>query len=246
MRHPLSFPPGRPSGSPAPVPPATRAASLGVRHTVLLADDHTIMREGLRALLESDERLEVVGAVDNGREAVRAALALKPDLVVMDLAMPEMDGLSAIRELVRRSAEAKVLVLTMHKGEEYIRASLQAGARGYMLKDGSGGELLMAIQTVLSGKTFVSPAVADRIVTAYLERDGSENGLRLLSDTLTAREKQVLKLVAEGRRNREIAEFLFVSVKTVEKHRANLMSKLGLHNTAALTAFAIENAIATQ
>jgi DNA-binding NarL/FixJ family response regulator len=241
----MSFPPARPTG-PAGAPPGAPAPALGARHTVLLADDHTIMREGLRALLESDERLEVVGAVDNGREAVRAAVALKPDLVVMDLAMPEMDGLSAIRELMRRSLETKVLVLTMHKGEEYIRASLQAGARGYMLKDGSGSELLMAIQTVLAGKTFVSPSVADRIVTAYLERESSEGSVRLLSDTLTAREKQVLKLVAEGRRNREIAEFLFVSVKTVEKHRANLMSKLGLHNTAALTAFAIENAIATQ
>jgi DNA-binding NarL/FixJ family response regulator len=228
------------------VSPAPRGAPSSARQTVLLADDHTIMREGLRALLESDQRLEVVAAVDNGREAVRAAVALKPDLVVMDLAMPEMDGLSAIRELVRRNAETKVLVLTMHKGEEYIRASLQAGARGYMLKDGSGSELLMAIQTVLANKTFVSPAVANRIVSAYLERDGADGGVRLLSDTLTAREKQVLKLVAEGRRNREIAEFLFVSVKTVEKHRANLMSKLGLHNTAALTAFAIENAIATQ
>lgn len=225
---------------------SARGAALGVRSRVLIADDHTIMREGLRALLESDKRLEVVGAVDNGREAVRSAVALKPDLLLMDIAMPDMDGLSALRELQRRGIDTKVLMLTMHKSEEYIRASLQAGARGFMLKDSSGAELLMAIHKVLAGKTFISSAVADRIVSAYFDRAEQTAPVRLLSDTLTAREKQVLKLVAEGRRNREIAEFLFVSVKTVEKHRANLMNKLDLHNTAALTAFALENAIATQ
>lgn len=217
---------------------------LAPRHRVMIADDHTIMREGLRALLESQDSVEVVAAVENGREAVRMVTALKPDLVLMDLAMPEMDGLTAIRELVRRSCECKVLVLTMHKTEEHIRAALQAGANGYILKDASRAELLMAIQCVLSGKVFISPAVADRIVTGYLDR--GEGGVRLLSDTLTSRERQVLKLIAEGRRNREIAEQLFVSVKTVEKHRANLMSKLDLHNTAALTAFALENLQLTQ
>jgi DNA-binding NarL/FixJ family response regulator len=231
------------SQKPAPDPVAR---GLAPRRRIMIADDHTIMREGLRALLECQENLEVVAAVENGRDAVRTVTALKPDLVLMDLAMPEMDGLSAIRELVRRSSESKFLVLTMYKTEEHIRASLQAGASGYILKDASRAELLMAIQSVLSGKTFISPAVADRIVSAYLVGGKESGGVRVLSDTLTAREKQVLKLIAEGRRNRDIAEFLFVSVKTVEKHRANLMSKLDLHNTAALTTFALENTLITQ
>jgi DNA-binding NarL/FixJ family response regulator len=184
--------------------------------------------------------------VDNGRDAVRLAGLLKPDLVLMDLAMPQMDGMSAIRELRRRVSDAKVkiLVLTMHKTEEHIRAALQAGANGYVLKDASRAELLMAIHSVMGGKTFISPAVAERIVTGYLDRGESE--VRPLSDTLTAREKQVLKLIAEGGRNRDIAEYLFVSVKTVEKHRANLMGKLNLHNTAALTSFAIHNALVSR
>jgi DNA-binding NarL/FixJ family response regulator len=216
---------------------------LNARHRVLIADDHTIVREGLRALLESDEGLEVVAAVDNGRDAVRLVGLLKPDLALIDLAMPQIDGLSAIRELMRRATDTKIVVLTMHKTEEHIRASLEAGASGYVVKDASRSELLMAIRNVLHGKKFISPAVADRIVTGYLDGHGKEPGIRSLSDTLTAREKQVLKLIAEGKRNREIAEALFVSVKTVEKHRANLMSKLDLHNTAALTAFAIENTL---
>ncbi len=205
---------------------------LGVLQRILIADDHTIMREGLRALLEAEAEFEVVGAVDNGRDAVR-------------LAMPHMDGMSAIRELKRRSSEIRILVLTMHKSEEHVRAALQAGADGYLLKETSRSELLIAILSVMRGKTFISPAVADRIVAGYLDRDGGVGAMRARSDTLTEREKQVLKLIAEGRRNRDIAEYLFVSVKTVEKHRANLMSKLDLHNTAALTSFAIANTLIT-
>jgi DNA-binding NarL/FixJ family response regulator len=211
---------------------------------IVIADDHTIMREGLRALLESDTRFEVVEAVENGREAVRAVMALQPDLVLMDLAMPQMDGLAAIQQLKRRAASTKIVALTMHKTEEHIRAALQAGASAYVLKDASRSELLMAIDSVLNGKVFISPAVAGRIVNGYLDRgEGKDANVRSLSDTLTSREKQVLKLIAEGRRNRDIAEYLFVSVKTVEKHRANLMGKLNLHNTAALTTFAIQNTV---
>jgi two-component system, NarL family, response regulator NreC len=219
---------------------------FGPRIRVLICDDHTIMREGLRSLLESEPTLQVIDAVDNGRDAVRSVCTHKPDLVLMDLAMPQMDGMSAIRELKRRVGTTKILVLTMHKTEEHIRAALQAGASGYLLKDACRAELLMAILAVMAGKTFISPAVADRIVTGYLDPDHGHGGVRSLSDTLTAREKQVLKLIAEGRRNREIAEYLFVSVKTVEKHRANLMAKLNLHNTAALTSFAIENTLVTR
>jgi DNA-binding NarL/FixJ family response regulator len=218
---------------------------LSAKHRVLIADDHGIMRDALRALLESEQGFEIVAVVDNGRDAVRQVGLLKPDLVLMDLAMPHMDGLSAIRELKKRCATTRVLVLTMHKTEEHIRAALQAGASGYVVKEASRAELIMAVRGVLRGKTFISPAVADRIITGYLDRDGRAGEIRSLADTLTPREKQVLKLIAEGRRNRDIAEFLFVSVKTVEKHRANLMGKLDLHNTAALTAFAIENDLMT-
>ena len=218
---------------------------LNVKHRILIADDHTIMREGLRALLESDRTLEIVGAVENGRDAVQSVGSLKPDVVLMDISMPHMDGMSAIREIKRRAIETKILVLTVHKTEEYIRAALQAGASGYVLKDASRAELLFAIQCLVAGKTFISPAVSDRIVTGYLHREHSGTTVRSLSDTLTAREKQVLKLIAEGRRNREIATFLYISVKTVEKHRSNLMQKLSVHNTAALTTFAIENGLVT-
>jgi two-component system response regulator NreC len=222
---------------------SAQTLGLGARHRIIIADDHTIMREGLRSLLEIEASFEVIGAVDNGRDAVRLATLLRPDLVLMDLAMPHMDGMSAIRELKRRAPEIKILVLTMHKTEEHIRAALQAGAGGYLLKDAARAELLIAIVSIMRGKTFISPAVADRIVAGYLDRDAAEGAMRARSDTLTEREKQVLKLIAEGRRNRDIAEYLFVSVKTVEKHRANLMSKLDLHNTAALTSYAIENAL---
>jgi DNA-binding NarL/FixJ family response regulator len=223
--------------------PRADARRLGDRTRIVIADDHTIMREGLRSLLEAEPEFEVVGAVDNGRDAVRLASLLKPDLVLMDLAMPHMDGMSAIRELKRRASDITVLVLTMHKTEEHIRAALQAGASGYLLKDAARAELLIAIVSVMRGRTFISPAVADRIVAGYLERDAAEGSMRARSDTLTAREKQVLKLIAEGQRNRDIAAYLFVSVKTVEKHRANLMSKLDLHNTAELTSFAIQNSL---
>ena len=223
--------------------PASRG-ELGARCRIVIADDHTIMREGLRALLGSEPLLQVVGAVDNGRDAVRLVVTQKPDLVLMDLSMPQMDGMSAIRELRRRGCKARILVLTMYKTEEHIRAALQAGASGYLLKDASRAEVLVAILAVMGGKTFISPAVADRIVSGYLDKgQGESAAVRSLSDTLTVREKQVLKLIAEGRRNREIGGDLFVSVKTVEKHRANLMRKLNLHNTAALTSFAIENSL---
>ena len=213
----------------------------GMKYRVLIADDHAIMREGVRALLLSDGSIEVVAAVDNGRDAVRLAVALKPDLAVMELTMPQMDGLSAIRELVQRAVPTRILVLTTHKTEEHVRASLRAGAWGYVVKDASAAELMLAIHSVAQGKKFVSPAVAERVVTGYLSADTGQAG-GSPSDVLTPREKEVLKLIAAGRRNREIAGCLSLSVKTVEKHRANVMKKLDLHNTAALTAFAINDA----
>ena len=213
----------------------------GMKYRVLIADHHAIMREGVRALLLSDGSVEVVAAVDNGRDAVRLAVALKPDLAVMELTMPQMDGLSAIRELVQRAVPTRILVLTTHKTEEHVRASLKAGAWGYVVKDAGAAELMLAIHSVAQGRKFISPAVTECIVAGYLSADCVQAGAGSPSDVLTPREKQVLKLIAAGRRNREIAESLSLSVKTVERHRANIMTKLDLHSTAALTVFAIRD-----
>jgi RNA polymerase sigma factor (sigma-70 family) len=226
----------------SPKAPAFRtAAEAAVRPRVLIADDQTILREGLRAMLEADASLELVGAADDGLAAMRSVGALKPDVVVVDLSLPGMDGLAAIREIKRRSAGTRTLILTAHKSAEYIGAALRAGADGYLLKQPSRAELLMAIDSVMRGKPFISPAVSQDLVKKYLEQNVEHARVPAAMSQLSARETQVLKLVAEGERNRQIAERLAISVKTVEKHRSNLMRKLQLHNTAALTSFAIEN-----
>jgi DNA-binding NarL/FixJ family response regulator len=212
------------------------------KHRILIAEDHTILREGLRALLSLDPGLEVVGEVENGRDAVRAVEQLKPDLVLMDLSMPGTDGLTGIREINRRYPLLKTLALTVHKTEEYIRAALQAGANGYVLKDATHGELMLAIKTVLSGKTYLSPSVSDKVINRYLDDNKTVESITSW-ERLTSRERDVLKLIAEGRRNKDIAAYLFVSIKTVEKHRSNLMKKLDLHNASALTSYAIERGL---
>lgn len=214
------------------------------RCRVLIADGQTILRDGLRALLESDERIEVVGAAPDGTEAVRLAGALKPDVVLLDTAIDPLDGLSAIREIKRRSPATRAVVLTMQDSERSVWTALQAGADGYVLKAASRSELLMALEVVMSGRRFISPLVSSQIVARFLQDGRANTGAPPSEfDSLTLREKQVLKLVAEGRRNREIAQALFISVKTVEKHRSNLMHKLDLHNTAALTSLAIEKGL---
>ncbi len=209
---------------------------------IVLVEDHTILREGLRALLSADPKFEIVGEADDGREAIRRVDKLLPDLVVMDLSMPRMTGMDAIREIKRRHPAMKIIALTVHKAEEYLRTTLQAGADGYVLKDATHVELMLAIQNVLKGKTYLSPSVSETVIEGYLE--GKENQVpsaRL--GLLSPREREVLKLIAEGYKNKEIAADLFISLKTVEKHRANLMKKLDLHNAAALTAFAIEQGL---
>jgi two-component system response regulator NreC len=217
-------------------------AEMQKKHRIIIVEDHTILREGLRALFALDSKLEVVAESDNGRDALHAVGVLKPDLVLMDLSMPGMDGLTAIRAIKKRYPEVKILTLTVHKTEEYIRTALEAGASGYVLKDATRHELLMAIQSVLRGKTYISPAVSERIIGSYLD-GGKAPKVRSASNMLTARERQVLKLIAEGQRNKDIAQYLCISVKTVEKHRANVMRKLNLHTASALTAFAIENGV---
>ena len=209
---------------------------------IVLVEDHTILREGLRALLSADPKFEIVGEADDGREAVRQVEKLIPDLVVMDLSMPRMTGMDAIREIKRRHPGTKIIALTVHKAEEYLRNTLQAGADGYVLKDATHEELMLAIQNVLKGKTFLSPSVSNTVIEGYLE--GKENQIpNPKLGLLSPREREILKLIAEGYKNKEIAADLFISLKTVEKHRANLMKKLDLHNAAALTTFAIEQGL---
>ena len=209
---------------------------------IVLAEDHTILREGLRALLSADAKFEIVGEAADGRQAVRAVEKLGPDLVMMDLSMPRMTGMDAIREIKKRYPETKIIALTVHKTEEYLRTTLQVGANAYVLKDATRDELLMAIENVLKGQTYLSPGVSEKVIEGYLE--GKES--RLPGSTLgllSPREREVLKLIAEGYKNKEIAADLCISLKTVEKHRANLMKKLDLHNAAALTAYAIEQGL---
>lgn len=230
---------GAPAGSPGGADGADRCR-------VLIVDGQTLLREGLRALLESDEAIEVVGAVADGAEALRAAAAHAPDVVLLDLALDAMDGLAAIRELKRRLPSARVVVLTMQDSEQAVWAALQAGADGYVLKNASRTELVLALSMVRSGRRFISPLVSGQIVSRFLQQGRGPAAAQTEFDTLTLRERQVLKLVAEGRRNREIAQALFISVKTVEKHRSNLMHKLKLHNTAALTSLAIEKGLVSR
>ena len=211
---------------------------------ILIVEDHALFRAGLRALLCQDPDVEIVGEADNGRDAIRDVGALAPDLILMDLTMPGMNGIEAIREIRRRDTRARILVLTVHKTDEYIHESLKAGADGYMLKDASHDELLTAVHSVLNGKTYLSPDISGKVLHRYLNGGQANHGAATSPwDSLTHREKEVLKLVAEGRQNRYIGEYLALSVKTVEKHRSNLMKKLDLHNAAGLTAYAIEKGL---
>ncbi len=202
---------------------------------ILIAEDHALVRAGMLALLRQNPDFHIVGETDNGRDAIRAAGELKPAVILMDLTMPGMNGMEAISHIKRRHPETRVLVVTLHKTEEFVSASLRAGADGYLLKEATHAELCTAIRQVASGKTYLSHGIAGRM-SSY---SGSERGSSGVWDTLTHREREVLKLVAEGRGNKEIAEFLFLSVKTVEKHRAKLMKKLGVQKVAGLTAYAI-------
>jgi DNA-binding NarL/FixJ family response regulator len=209
---------------------------------IVIVEDYTILREGLRALISSHSDFEVAAEAKDGQGAIRCVEEFSPDLVLMDLSMPRMNGLDAIHEVKRRAPETKVLALTVHKAEEYILAALEAGADGYVLKDANHAELMMAIETVLSGKSYLSPGISEKVIQGYLQGKKTTKPSSAW-ETLTPRERQVLKLIAEGHKNKEIADYLCVSVKTVEKHRANLMQKLDLHNASALTAIAMEKGL---
>ena len=212
------------------------------KQRVVIAEDYTILREGLKALISSNPAYEVVGDAEDGREAIQCAQRLKPHLILMDLSMPRTNGIDAIREVKRRSPETKVLALTVHKAEEYIITAFEAGADGYALKDSTHAELMIAIKAVLSGKRYISPGISESVIEGYLEGRKTSRP-RTSWETLTPREREILKLIAEGYKNKAIADYLCISPKTVEKHRANLMQKLSLHSTSALTALAIEKGL---
>jgi DNA-binding NarL/FixJ family response regulator len=214
---------------------------------ILIADDHGIMRDGLVALLRDESDLIIAGTAVNGREASRLAEQLRPDLIIMDMSMPLTNGPEAIAHVKARHPEIRILVLTFHNGDPHIHAALRAGADGYVLKDDSRIELLTAIRSVLAGKSYLSPAICNRVVNGYLgttSRPGAEGRDDNSLAALTTREREVIKLVAEGYRTRQIAQYLSLSPKTVEKHRSNLMRKLNLKSTAAVTSYAISNGLA--
>ena len=212
---------------------------------IVIADDHTILREGLKSLLNSLGGFVVAGEAADGLEAIRSVEKACPDVLLIDLSMPKMTGMDAIREIRKRSPATKIVVLTVHDNEEFIAECLDAGAQGYILKDASQKELVGGIRTVLSGKPYLSPGVSQKVIEGYL---AGKKTLHVPSamDALSQREREILKLVAEGHSNKSIAGYLCISSRTVEKHRANLMSKLELHNASELTAFAITRGLVSK
>ena len=209
---------------------------------IVIAEDHTILREGLKSLLSSQPDLKIVGEAGDGLEAIRCVRDHSPDMILLDLSMPRMTGLDAIKEIKRVNADTKIIVLTVHSTEEYILATLQAGADGYVLKDAHSTELMTAIRHVFSGHRYLSPNISGTIIDGLLQGKKA-SAIRSAWETLTQREREILKLIAEGHKNKDIADLLCISLKTVEKHRANLMEKLDLHNVAALTALAAEKGL---
>lgn len=204
---------------------------------ILLADDHTIVRQGLKLILSAHPDLQVIGEAANGKEAVELASKLKPDVILMDVAMPDLNGIEATRRIVEAQPRLKVLVLSMHKEAVYVREILRAGARGYILKDAIDTELLSAVRSVAKGDGYISPAVSGALLSDY-RKDVNDP-----ADLLSAREREVLQLIAEGKTNKEVAGKLNLSVYTVDSHRGKIMEKLNLHSTGELVRFAIKHGL---
>ncbi len=204
---------------------------------IVLADDHGVVRQGFRRILEAQADMEIVGEASNGREALEAAVKLSPDVVVMDVAMPELNGIEATRRMAEAAPRTRVLALSMHKDSVYVREILRAGARGYLLKDAVDEDLIAAVRAVARGEGYLSPGVADAVLTDYRQHVTDP------IDLLTSREREVLQLIAEGKTNKEIATTLNLSVYTVDAHRGRIMEKLNLHSTGELVRFAIRKGL---
>jgi DNA-binding NarL/FixJ family response regulator len=209
---------------------------------LLLGDDHAVLRHGLRKILEDRRDWRVVAEAGNGRDAVREALALTPDVAVLDIGMPLLNGIEATRQIVRRAPSVRVLILSMHSDQVYVTQAIQAGARGYLLKESAGAELLEAITALAAGKSYFSQAVAQVVFDDYV-KTLTEKGITDPYDALSEREREVLQLVAEGRSSKEIADLLSISPATVETHRAHLLQKLRLHNTVEVVRYATRRGI---
>lgn len=207
-------------------------------HRVLLADDHVLIRHGIQKIIESEPSLQVIGQVGDGLELLNFMKEVTPDIVLLDISMPNLRGIEAIGEAKKICPAVKIVILTMHKSKQYLCYALAAGADGYVLKEDSDSELLTAIEQVLNGDTFVSPVLSKEFSRDDVETCRKKKNLP--SDSLTPRERQVLKMVAEGKTSRDIAELLSISTRTVEHHRANLLKKININNTADLIKYAID------
>ena len=207
-----------------------------------MADDHTIVRKGLCALLEEEEDITVVGEAGDGREALDKTFVLEPDVVVMDIGMPSLNGLEAVKAIKKKRPEMKVLILTMHENEEYIYEALKSGVSGYLIKKSIPRDLITAIRLAYKGESFLSPTISTKVINRFIRQAADvESESSVVNKPLTSREREVVQMIAEGLANKEIAAKLGLSIKTVKNHRSNLMDKLDLHNTAEITQFAIKN-----
>jgi DNA-binding NarL/FixJ family response regulator len=208
---------------------------------LLLGDDHTLVRHGLLKLMEEQPAWEVVAEVGDGREAVRAAIALKPDVAILDVAMPLLNGIDAAQQILRRVPATRILMLSMHSDEAYVTRALQAGATGYLLKDSAGTDLLKAVEAVAAGRAFFSPAIERLMLDDYVRRAGG--GVSDRYETLSEREREIFQLIAEARSNKEVAALLDISPATVETHRARILQKLDIHNVAELVLYAVRRGV---
>lgn len=210
---------------------------------ILICDDHAIFREGLKNVLAADPRLEVVGEAPDGLSAIKQAGKLEPDLIIMDIAMPEMGGVEATREIIKAQPHTRIIILSMHSRKAFIMEALKAGARGYVLKDSAGEKILHSVQAVLNGDSYLDSPVAAHIVDEFVKMPDVQTGGEELPQLLSERERQVLRLIVDGNTNKEIAEKLFISPKTVENHRARIMAKLGRHDVIGLIKYAFSSGL---